>query len=242
MGLDENTQAAVKEFLYGRASMYEYLALIFKEPAKETFIGLSEKFAQVLKNIMQENNDECLIKGVSLLEEYIAYEKSKDKNELCHIYNKAYTSLFNLGMNSVPVTASGALSPGGTMKQEPWEYVMQIYKRWKFNSPANFLEPEDHLYVQLKFLEKLSTFCASNLNNNEELSSGINDSLEIINQLLRWSDLFQGLVNKRYLISRYECKLYLAASYIYNGFLHYDKELMDSMKNQLEEDGVVYEK
>ena len=231
MELDENIQTALKELLYGRASMYEYLALIFKEPAKENFKGLSAKFLPVLKNIVQEYNDENLIKGITFLEKYIAYENDKDEDELCHIFNKAYTSLFNLGMNSVPATASGAISPGGTMKQEPWEYVMN-----------NFLEPEDHLYVQMKFLEKLSTFCASNLDNVEALQSGIKDSLDIINQLLKWSDLFQGLVNKRYMISKYDCKLYLAASYIYNGFLHYDKNIMEDVQNQLGEYGVIYEK
>lgn len=239
--LDENIQTALKDLLYGRASMYEFLALIFKEPVKESFKGLSEKYLPVLKNIVQED-DENLKKGITLLEEYIAYENEKDESELCHIFNKTYTSLFYLGMNSVPATASGAISPGGTMKQEPWEYVMNIYKRWKFTSPANFLEPEDHLYVQMKFLEKLSTFCASSLDDVEALQSGIKDSLEIINRLLKWSDLFQGLVNKRYLISKYDCKLYLAASYIYNGFLHYDKKIMESVQNQLEEYGAIYEK
>lgn len=126
--LDENIQTALKDLLYGRASMYEFLALIFKEPVKESFKGLSAKFLPVLKNIVQED-DENLKKGITLLEEYIAYENKKDESELCHIFNKTYTSLFYLGMNSVPATASGAMSPGGTMKQEPWEYVMNIYKR-----------------------------------------------------------------------------------------------------------------
>ena len=242
MELDENTKAALKSLFYGRASMYEYLALIFKEPAKENFIGLSEKILPMIKNLVQENPDEKLSKGAALLEEYITYEKSKNKEDLRHILNKTYTSLFYLGMDSVPATASGALAPGGTMKQEPWEYVMKIYKKWSFTAPGDFLEPEDHLYVQLKFLEKLSTFCASNLEDSDALKSGINDSLDIQAKLLKWSDLFQGLVNKRYLMSKYECKLYLAASYIYNGFLHYDKTLMDNVKCQLEEDGVIYEK
>lgn len=240
--LDENIQTALKDLLYGRASMYEFLALIFKEPVKENFKGLSAKFLPVLKNIVQEDDDENLKKGITFLEEYIVYENEKDESELCHIFNKTYTSLFYLGMNSVPATASGAMSPGGTMKQEPWEYVMNIYKRWKFTPPANFLEPEDHLYVQMKFLEKLSTFCASSLDNVEALQSGIKDSLDVINQLLKWSDLFQGLVNKRYLISKYDCKLYLAASYIYNGFLHYDKKIMESVQSQLGEYGAIYEK
>lgn len=240
--LDENIRTALKELLYGRASMYEYLALIFKEPVKGDFKGLSAKFLPVLKNIVQEDNEENLVKGITFLEEYITYEHEKDENELCHIFNKTYTSLFYLGMNSVPATASGAISPSGTMKQEPWEYVINIYKRWKFSPPVDFLEPEDHLYVQMKFLEKLSTFCASNLENIEALQSGIKDSLDVINQLLKWSNMFQGLVSKKYLISKYDCKLYLAASYTYNGFLHYDKKIMDSVQNQLVKYGVIYEK
>lgn len=241
--LDENIHTALKDLLYGRASMYEYLALIFKEPVKENFIGLSARYLTVLKNVVQETNDNNnLIKGLTFLEEYITYENSKDENTLYSIINKTYTSLFYLGMNSVPITASGVLSPGGLIKQEQWEYVMNIYKKWKYSPPALFLEPEDHLYVQLKFLEKLSTFNASNLNNIEALTSSIKDSIEIINQLLKWSDLFQGLIHKRYLISNYECKLYLAASYIYNGFLHYDLEVMEKMQNELAEYGVTYEK
>ena len=100
MELDENIQTALKDLLYGRASMYEFLALIFKEPVKENFKGLSAKFLPVLKNIVQED-DENLKKGITLLEEYIAYENEKDESELCHIFNKTYTSLFYLGMNSV---------------------------------------------------------------------------------------------------------------------------------------------
>lgn len=228
-------KADTREFLIntlsGRAAVYEYLSLIFREPPKETFIGLSEKFIPVFERIADESGLETLAKGAELLREYAWAEKRADKIKLLGELNSRYTALFLLGFSSIPPTASGMLTPGCVIKQEPWEKTLKVYKRWGYKMPPGFKEPEDHVYAQLRFMEKMS-FLAAGL--AEKDGSGLYEALSAQRDFLEenvsgWIGLFCGMLRKRADASQCEYRLYEAGAYLTEGYIAEDIKLLDML-------------
>lgn len=223
-------QRLVRDFLSGRQAVYEYLSLVFKEPPKGIFIGLSGKYIDIFKAISVASNNADLKDGVVLLKRYIALEKKTSNEELLHKLNTRYTSLFLLGFNSVPLNASALLVPGGVAKSGPWEKVLEIYAQWGFKNPPDFNLPEDHLYAELKFMEKLSSLALSLWNSQEydSFKNVLNAQLTFIKENMDEPlFVFVKLLENQACISKSEHVLYEACSKLAKGYLMADAAMIE---------------
>lgn len=221
--------------LLGRAAMYEYLAMIFKEPPALTFIGLSAKYYPAFEALAGVSDSSALESGVTYLRDYIAWETAIGDKLFVSEMNKAYTSLFSLGFNSAPITASAVLTPGGTMKQDPWDKVTDFYSEWGFKTPKGFNEPEDHIYVQLKFMQKLSELAANLSAKDEEeklLYTIKSIRLFISDHMLNWIPKFRELLNRLAGNEFEKYSLYKAGATLTEGFVTEDEKVIMELSSK----------
>lgn len=229
--MKENVRDFLITTLSGRAALYEYLSLIFREPPGESFIGLSGKFAGSFGALAESCDSRSLKEGAELLKKYAAEERADDKAVILRELNSRYTALFLLGFSSVPPTASGMLTPGCVMRQEPWEKTLKVYKRWNYKMPSGFREPEDHISAQLRFMEKMSVLSASMAEKGDDaLMEVLKAQADFLkNNMAEWVRLFCRMLKKRAGASECRYSLYEAGASLAEGYIEEDIKLLDML-------------
>lgn len=216
-----------------RAAFYSYFSKLFKEPVQEDFIGLTEQFMPHFKQLAEFVGSKEIDKAVKDMESYLKLEKSlKDQQAHLDELNRQFTGLFLLGRNSIPTSASVYLSSEKLLKREPWERACRTYRARGFKLPENFNEPEDHIAMELLYLQKLSDLMISVI--EKDMTDKIEEILKeqkkfIDEEVLTWIPDFAKLTLKHAETSK--AILYGAAGVIISEFLQYDSGLTEELLN-----------
>jgi TorA maturation chaperone TorD len=211
----------------GRAAFYEFFSMIYRKPIEESFLPQLKNFAPHFLNHAKEVDTPLLIDGA---EQFLKFTEELDGiNDLLNTLNRSYTSLFLLGGNSIPTSESVYLSPEKLVKQDQWEQVRKIYYEQKVPLPASFKEPEDHISMELHFMDYMANITAEALSKgDEELAmTHLEVQLNFLNNhLMKWAPIFCDFVINK---SSGHVIMFKSVTMLLKGFLAYDVELLTSM-------------
>ncbi len=206
---------------------YNYLYRVFAGVPEEDFLGVTKPFTMLIDELAQFLESENLKKAVATFTEYEKLETAAtDKEKFLENLNVEYTGLFLLGGTSTPTSASVYLSPERLIKREPWERMVEIYRRREFKMPENFKEPEDHIAMQLLYLQKLNEVIITVINEEkyEYIEDILKEQQEFVNkELLSWVPQFAKAITSR---ASEKDSLYYASAITLEEFLKYDSEMI----------------
>ena len=212
----------------GRAVIYDYFSMVLSGPPSKQILGLSRKLLPAFSEL-----GEAAASGLELLESYAEKEAAMDEATILNLASTNYTTLFYIGLGSVPSSESVFVSPARLVKQEPWEKVVAFYYIRKYQKPEQIREPEDHISVELDFMRYMCNLALYMLENahDDKLDACYNEQITFLDEhLLRWVPDFCRAVRAK---EKYdETGLYTAAALLLPVFLTSDFELLGTLADQ----------
>jgi TorA maturation chaperone TorD len=179
-----------------RSLIYAFLSRMYE---KEITVELLKELSSDNSPIFQigasvEIDDPGFKKGFEMLGTYLRSVKGRDPNKVKLELAVEYANLF-LGLTKKPAHPSESVYMSGehTMYQEPRDNVMKEYWKAGLDRVKEFKEPEDHIAIELKFMEYLCGKTAESLekNENEEAKVYLNNQKAFVNDhLSRWVPQF----------------------------------------------------
>lgn len=221
--MSENDMQQWSNILKGRGAFYEFFALVFSKPADKEMLEVVKQFAPHFKMVADETGINELKGGSDKLEQFVA--TISDDNEYMNELNRNFTSTFLLGGSSVPTSESVYRSQEHLLKQEPWEKVMEYYRKYQFGIPVSIKEPEDHVSIESLFMYFLANKCAEAIeqDNSEQADELINTQARFMHEHpLLWVPEFCDKV-----LAKAGNYLFLSAiALLLKGFITYDKDFL----------------
>jgi len=142
-----------------RRLMYAFLSRMFeREVTLDLLKELSDKKNPILATRSLEGfDDEKLRKGFEMLGGYLRSAGDRDPNKVKLELAVEYANLF-LGVQRKPAHPSESvyMSKQQSMYQEPRDRVLATYWEAGVDKKKEFTEPEDHIAIELQFMEYLS--------------------------------------------------------------------------------------
>lgn len=209
-----------------KAAIYSYFYTIFQAPVNDTFLELTCKFIPSFKELGAIIDTDNMKTALVNLEKYNNDEQeAKDKTHFLNKLNQQYTSLFLLGLDGVPTSASVYLSPDRLLKGDPWVNVCQVYSLRDFKIPEGFNEPDDHIAIETLYMEKLNALTIKLINNNsfDDIPIVLSEQKEFLaDHLLTWVKDFSEMTK----LKSADKPLYCGAALLLAEFAEYDLELI----------------
>lgn len=148
-------QAVVHE---NRRLMYAFLSRMYeREVTLDLLKELSDSKNPILATgSLEEFDDEKLRKGFEILSRYLKAASKRDLNQVKLELAVEYASLF-LGVKGKPAHPSESVyaSKEQSMYQEPRDRVLFTYWEAGVDKKKEYTEPEDHIAIELQFMEYL---------------------------------------------------------------------------------------
>lgn len=209
----------------GRSAIYSYFSMVLAGPPEKQFLGLSGQFMPAFGEL-----GEKAAPGTDLLKHYVEKECGTDADTVLNTLATNYTTLFYIGTRCIPSSESVYLSSSRLVKQKPWEQVMAFYHIRKFKRPEHIREPEDHISIELSFMDFMCNLMLYMLDNShgDKLPAAIEEQKRFLDEhLLKWADDFcSGIIH----MNKYdEFGLYSAVAHLLPVFLESDRELLESI-------------
>lgn len=140
--------------LHEIAEFVTFLALAYEKEISTSFFDIINESLPSLRLSLDKFEDQDLATGLDLLEKFFIVAKAANDRE--HILEELaieYANLFlGVGINPVPVIESVYLGKEKTLYETPYFQVVDYYRKWNYEKPKTFLEPEDHLASELDFI------------------------------------------------------------------------------------------
>jgi len=141
-----------------RRLMYAFLSRMFeREVTLELLKELSDSKNPMLNSGSTEGfEDEKLRKGFDMLSGYLKAAAQRDLNQVKLELAVEYANLF-LGVKKKPAHPSESVyvSEDQSMYQEPRDRVLFAYWEAGVDKKKEYTEPEDHIAIELQFMEYL---------------------------------------------------------------------------------------
>ncbi|HVP23807.1 MAG TPA: molecular chaperone TorD family protein [Conexivisphaerales archaeon] len=139
-----------------RRSVYAFLSRMYeREISMELLKELVDEKSPIFQIVGAEGLNEDMEKGFDLLARYL-HQSGKDLEKIKLELDVEYTGLF-LGLRGKPIHPSESiyLSGGPYTHQEPTVEVAKLYWKAGVDKVKEFTEPEDHIAIELQFMEYL---------------------------------------------------------------------------------------
>lgn len=189
--MTENIPADLAENLIGfcesRAAVYALLSRCYEA---EVDAALAEEIAE---RCSFETDEPELAEAFAALRGSLAARDEAALEQLAVAFNRVF---FGMG----PRTAQKAFpyesvytSEGGLMMQDAYSQVLALYRAAEFAKNPAFKEPEDHLAVELAFMQRLAERAADALREGdaEAAERSLRDQLAFVRKhLLNWLPAF----------------------------------------------------
>jgi anaerobic sulfite reductase subunit A len=148
----------------GRAFVYSYLSRAFKREIDQDFLDHLTDVGRAIKLLAGSQKSAELTKGAELLEAFMfstAKMKANEKRALITDLKVEYTNLFlGIGEDTVHLVESSYLDKGRLRYEEPRQNARDAYQSLGFRKDSWFLEPEDHLALELEFMAMMCNWTA----------------------------------------------------------------------------------
>lgn len=141
-----------------RQEMYAFLSRMYeRELTAELIRDLRKEGNRTSRMvILQMLGDEKLKKGFERMNNYLRKVAGRDQDQVKTELAVEYANLF-LGVKGKPMHPSESVyvSNEQSMYQEPRDRVLSAYWKAGVNKTKGFTEPEDHIAIELQFMEYL---------------------------------------------------------------------------------------
>ncbi len=184
-----------------RGFVYNFMYTAFlnvpgDEYYKEMLTNLSD-----IKTFSINTDNEDMINGIKGLEGFFNRREKLNKEELKEFDLEAlrkYTSIFCLG-NSVPADESYYTSNDNLLRQESYDKIMELFRKYNFALGEGVCESEEHISMELAFMSKLSFMSVEKLEmeNVSDYSNLVREQLNFHNNHLdKWVyDFCERVIN-----------------------------------------------
>ncbi|WP_303699972.1 molecular chaperone [Flexistipes sinusarabici] len=179
-----------------RNLLYSFLSRSYAKEIDREYLLKIDSTLNMLKSYNEIAEDVMLGKGIGIMENFLG--KAEDQNDLIEELALKYTTLFlNVSPNDVVKHVhpyeSVYLSQEKLVMQEQRDEVLNFYDEYNIGIADDFKEPEDHIAVELAFLQKLNRdiyndLSENNMSNALEKFKTHHDFMK--QHLLRWIHLF----------------------------------------------------
>ncbi|MEM3796927.1 MAG: molecular chaperone TorD family protein [Candidatus Bathyarchaeia archaeon] len=142
--------------------IYALLGRIYEKEVETDFLEALSKRMALLKS--QNIGDEELERGIRLLGSYLSAWKSRGFKNAEPELAVDYANLF-LGVKGLPHPSESSYKCG-FMMANPSEEVLKIYQKTNLNLKENYIEPADHIAVELYFMAHLCQKTAERIADN----------------------------------------------------------------------------
>ena len=144
----------IEEVLETRKNFYEFLYQLYvEEPQRELAEDLVNERFQLQELTALAINDD-LSNGFRLLKEYMERSKGREVDALHEDLLEEYTLLF-IGPFKLPVQPYEAWWVSGKLMGKPLVKLKNDYRKAGIVKSQEFVEPEDHIAFELKFMHYL---------------------------------------------------------------------------------------
>ena len=207
-----------------RRLIYAFLSRLYeKEVTVELLKELSSEDSSILQIAdLMELDDDGFRKGFEMLSRYLRSVSGRDLKEVKLELAVEYANLF-LGVKGKPSHPSESVyrSEDQTLYQEPRDKVLRAYWNAGVDKVKEYTEPEDHIAIELQFMEYLcrKTVEALEKNEKEEANRCLQVQKEFIDDhLSSWvprltKDISEGT----------EVDFYKGIAYITNAFVELER-------------------
>ncbi len=211
-----------------KQAVYNYLYRVFVNVPTNDFVGVTKQFNTLINELASFLDSAKLKEAVNVFNEYDKLESSAtDIDKFLEKQNVEYTSLFLLGGSSVPTSASVYLSSDGLIKGNAWEKIVAIYNSRKFKMPEDFKEPEDHIAIELLYLQKLNeaVYTVIQDGTTEYIMPLLKDQKTFLDEnILPWANKFADALAQK---ANKDNSLFYASALVMTEFLQYDRDLIE---------------
>jgi putative dimethyl sulfoxide reductase chaperone len=220
-----------------RAEFHRFLSRAFKKEVDVAFLYISAAFQPTVTFLTSWQRKGELADGARLLEmatsEIKAATTKQQRETLLNTLAAEYASMFlGVGLKPVYITESANSTPEHVNYQRPYFEVKDAYKSLGFEKPNDFLEPEDHIAMELDFMGQLCGWTKECLetSNFEYASRYLKLQKEFLDDhLSKWHlKVCEGM--RRATSSTF----YVALANLTSGFLALEGELILFLEAQLE--------
>lgn len=216
-----------------RRLIYAFLSKMYeKEVTVELLKELSSEDSSILRvGDLIDLDDDGFRKGFEMLARYLKSVSGRDLNEVKLELAVEYANLF-LGVKGKPAHPSESVyrSEDQSMYQEPRDNALHTYWKAGVDKVKEYTEPEDHIAIELQFMEYLcrKTVEASEKNENEEVRRYLQIQKEFIGDHL--SSWIPQLTKD--ILEAAEADFYKGIAYITNAFVELER---NSIRDLIEE-------
>ena len=229
-------QAAMHE---GRRTMYAFLSRVFERELSLDLLRelTGEKSPFTNPESAREFEDPKLKKGFETLGGYLRRASQRSINEVKLELDVEYANLF-LGVRQKPAHPSESiyLTKEQSMYQEPRDRVLAAYWKAGVDKKKEYTEPEDHIAVELQFMEYLCRRLVEALQTGEgpEALTYLKTQGEFVNDhLAMWvSRLAADMLESG------ETDFYRGVALVTDAFVAIDKEVVSASLKEMEDSGL----
>ena len=219
----------------GRESVYAFLSRLLGKEVDEEALEMIIAAQPTVDLLASSQQTEELKEGNRLLRDFVDQAKSlkgKEKQDLLTGLAAQYADLF-LGLRSKPllVCESAYLGQWRMYYGKPFWQVKDLYSRSGFEKRKNFLEPEDHVAVELDFMANLcrQTHLSLDEKNVENAVRYLALQKEfLMDHVVKWvPDLCEALKKTA------ESSLYKSLASLTSGFISMEAGVVDELAKTL---------
>ena len=207
-----------------RRVMYAFLSRMYeKEVTADLVKELCDEKNQVMQTVvLKRMEDEKLKKGFETLTGYLKGAAGRDPDKVKIELAVEYADLF-LGVRGKPKHPSESVyvSNEQSMYQEPRDRVLSAYWNAGVNKTKEFTEPEDHIAIELQFMEYLCRKTVEALDGDQpdEVIRNLEIQKEFVNDhLARWVPMLT-----KDILASAEVGFYKGVAEITDAFVRLDK-------------------
>ena len=226
----------LKRINAGREVFYNFLSRSYQKEVDDEYLEMLISLIPHIEDMTSQTEVVALNSGGKLLREFVDQLEglnAKTKKELLLDLARDFAYIFLTGVKSIPTCESVYRSPEHLLKQGPFYLdVRRIYDANNFQVLVDFNEPEDHIAIQFKFLAVLSKRMSGAIEAGdfEKVSNIFNNQRMFIGEHTnKWIHQFCQLMLK----ASGERLFYKAISYLTEGFLSLDYEVIQKEMSQL---------
>jgi len=211
-----------------RRSIYAFLSRMYEKEISVDFLKeLSSRDSPIFQIGNSEGLDEGIRKGFGLMSRYLSFS-GRSPNDVWLELAAEYASLF-LGLKKKPAHPSESVYTGGGhyKYQDARDQVFKIYMRANVDKVKEFTEPEDHIAVELQFMEYLcrKTVEALEKDERDEAKKFLQTQREFVDDhLAKWVPQFTQDI-----LESAEVDFYKGVAYFTRAFIESERETIPSL-------------
>lgn len=165
----DNSTDMLNKVHSGRGEIYAFLCRAFGGIPTDIY-GILSEIAVKLELIVANTDNKDIIQGTEGIIKFLETRKALSGKELSDFDAKVlrnYTSIFCLPQ-SVPADESIYTSIEHTERQEPYNRMKVLFKKYNIKKNKKISENEDFISYELVFMSKLAFDCADFIKNDDK--------------------------------------------------------------------------